>query len=634
MSSTDIDARAHTFVTTAAKCEALASREPSAYRRAVIAYAALGYLFPPLFTLLLAGLGALCVWLLATHGVVGALLAKKIGGAVLLVALMVGRSMWPKFGEPDGIPIKADQAPRLFELIQKLRAEIGTPPIHAVRITNELNAAVVQTPRLGVFGWYRNELLLGLPLLQALSREETAGVIAHELAHLSATHGKLGAWIYRTRLQAARIQEAIEQKAYFGSYFFRRFYRWYEPFFAAYSFAMARAHEYEADRLAASVTDHQVMADSLVRLRITAHYETGAFWPEVWRAADDASEPSSGVYERLGQGLVSLSTQTVAPEVIESIQSETSSYGDTHPAARDRASALGVALRCPPALGSTGATLLRDNGAALMHRFSEQWSAAAAEAWREHHGEMQEAKATLAELDTAAANGTLTEDDAMARGRLTERFKGPEEALACYEDAIAAFGPVSNYPLYAKGRVLLELGQPEGLSCIDEVMGRDDEAILSGCELAEAFLARADRHDEAARYRERRLAHEQLTEADTQDRCSMNVDDQLIPHDVSTPTVEHIVQCVAPFLKKGLRKVWLVRKATRHRQAIPAHFLVCEVDTLTRFTGDIKALQHALVDALAPGESTGDIKVMIWEAGEAWLRDMAQAVPDALILER
>jgi hypothetical protein len=34
---------------------------------------------------------------------------------------------------------------------------------------DDFNAAVVQAPRLGLFGWYRNYLLIGLPLAKALT---------------------------------------------------------------------------------------------------------------------------------------------------------------------------------------------------------------------------------------------------------------------------------------------------------------------------------------------------------------------------------------------------------------------------------------------------------------------------------
>jgi hypothetical protein len=65
-----------------------------------------------------------------------------------------------------------------------LTAEIRfrTPRFHHVLVTDDFNAAVVQAPRLGLFGWYRNYLLIGLPLAKALTVEQFKAVLAHEFA--------------------------------------------------------------------------------------------------------------------------------------------------------------------------------------------------------------------------------------------------------------------------------------------------------------------------------------------------------------------------------------------------------------------------------------------------------------------
>ena len=49
-------------------------------------------------------------------------------------------------------------------MIDKLRRELGTRRFDQVLITDELNAGVVESPRLGLFGLYRSYLLIGLPL--------------------------------------------------------------------------------------------------------------------------------------------------------------------------------------------------------------------------------------------------------------------------------------------------------------------------------------------------------------------------------------------------------------------------------------------------------------------------------------
>jgi hypothetical protein len=50
-----------------------------------------------------------------------------------------------------------------------MRRQMKGPRFHRVLVVDEVNAAVVQRPAFGLVGWPRNHLLLGLPLLEALS---------------------------------------------------------------------------------------------------------------------------------------------------------------------------------------------------------------------------------------------------------------------------------------------------------------------------------------------------------------------------------------------------------------------------------------------------------------------------------
>ena len=120
-----------------------------------------------------------------------------LGCASLLFSLL--RALWMRPQAPQGLPVTETDAPRLFELIEKVRRKTGAPRPDRVLIDGELNAAVWQQPRLGLLGWHRNHLILGLPLMMGLSTRQLGAVIAHEFGHLHSAHGKLGQWIYRTR---------------------------------------------------------------------------------------------------------------------------------------------------------------------------------------------------------------------------------------------------------------------------------------------------------------------------------------------------------------------------------------------------------------------------------------------------
>ena len=86
------------------------------------------------------------------------------------------RALWVKAAPPKGIAVTRAEAPNCSPMLDKVRAKVGGPKAHTVLIAAEFNAAIVQRPRLGVFGWHRNYVVIGLPLLRALSRDEVMAV--------------------------------------------------------------------------------------------------------------------------------------------------------------------------------------------------------------------------------------------------------------------------------------------------------------------------------------------------------------------------------------------------------------------------------------------------------------------------
>src|SRR5262249_1624134 len=149
-----------------------ARRSPGAYRLKAILLAYAGYAYVAFVPVIA---GALFLASLATLPYLKAAavkLALIFRGFFWLVvrALCVRlgvRAMWVQVGAPEGHGGPRRAAPELFAMIDKLQRSLRAPRFHDVLITDDFNAAVVQFPRLGLLGWYRNTLLIGLPLMKA-----------------------------------------------------------------------------------------------------------------------------------------------------------------------------------------------------------------------------------------------------------------------------------------------------------------------------------------------------------------------------------------------------------------------------------------------------------------------------------
>jgi Zn-dependent protease with chaperone function len=151
---------------------------PGWFRAKVVFISAFAYVIPfGLVAVLLAGLAFMYG---VSHGSI--ILKLVFASWVLVVAPIVWLSFRMFFKgtpAPEGREVEED-VPRLFELVEELRDRVKGAEVDHVLITRDFNAAIMQCPRFGLFGGYRNYLILGLPLLYALTPDEAKAVLAHE----------------------------------------------------------------------------------------------------------------------------------------------------------------------------------------------------------------------------------------------------------------------------------------------------------------------------------------------------------------------------------------------------------------------------------------------------------------------
>jgi len=189
--------------------EHASAQDSARYRRGVAAFAALGYLW------VLACLGlamGLIVWVAVSLGDGGFSVSRGwllLFGLGLLWATV--RALWVRFDEPGGLELSREDAPQLFEALDRIRSKIKGPPVHRVYLDDDFNASIRQVPRFGLFGGAVNSLSIGLPLLMMLDRRRLLSVLAHEYGHLRGNHGKLSAWIYRTRLSWLKLDANLQR---------------------------------------------------------------------------------------------------------------------------------------------------------------------------------------------------------------------------------------------------------------------------------------------------------------------------------------------------------------------------------------------------------------------------------------
>jgi Zn-dependent protease with chaperone function len=401
--------------------------DPRRFALTTAAMAAFGY---AAIVATLAGAGAGLGW-----GLVQLLQGRVRGWKVMLViacaSLLVSllRALWLRQREPEGLAITHREAPRLFELIDKVRRRTGAPRPDRVLIDGDLNAAVVQQPRLGLLGWHRNTLILGLPLMMGLDTKQLAAVIAHEFGHLRGAHGKLGAWVYRTRRSWFMLATSRERAGLGGSvadlalaFFFRHFF----PRFNARAFVLSRQQEYEADRAAHEIVGARPAAEGLLAIELQARYLHENFWPMVWRrAAQVASPAEERPYRAMRRALHGVLTHQKAGLWLKEALKRLPDLSDTHPSLRDRLEFADVPARLPaPAKLSAADALLRESLSAWISLLDRRWREEVAASWSDRHRYARAQRALMEELARALAAGPLEPDDHLLWARAARSLDG------------------------------------------------------------------------------------------------------------------------------------------------------------------------------------------------------------------
>lgn len=582
------------FEALVARLEQSARSDPGGYRLRVLLLALLGYAYIALVVGAVAGLLVFLVWLLVSSGR-GAVLVLKLAiplGTLIYIAL---RAMWVRLEPPRGERITRQDAPRLFQEAERLAHALKAPAPDVILVTSELNASVSQIPRLGIFGWRKNYLVVGLQLASALHPDLFRAVLAHEFAHLSRAHSHFAGWIYRLRMTWAQLVEMLERNQHAGTVIFSRFFNWYAPYFAAYSFVLAREYEYEADKLAASVTSSRDMAAALLVLEIKGRELGEEFWPGVWAAASESPGAPTGVITN------ALSVAAARPPAEQSgvwayaSLQERAGTADTHPSVYDRLTALlasepvlpdeapwmrlvrlafdrGTPPEDPPVRALPryfGATASR-----LAARMDTEWRDAAAGNWRARHEYCQTAGRELDALDARAAVGPLPAGEAWQRAELTFEFRGSERAEPIYRELLERH-PDHAAAHLALGNILLLRGEETGVREVEHAISLEPNLVGAGTQIVTNYLTMAGKPDEAESYRRGMLDRQDEVAEANAERSSITPRTKFEPPSLPRDTVEEIVAQLRQH--PDVAEAWLVRQVVKAMPEVPAHVLAITI---------------------------------------------------------
>lgn len=561
------------FVALVARLEETARRDPAGYRRRVVMLALLGYFY---LVFILAILAALFLVALGSAFFLKAL-GVKIAFVVLAFIWVVVSALWIRFAAPEGIEVRRADAPALFAMIEKLRRALDTRRFDRVLVTSDFNAAALQRPRLGLFGWYRSYLLIGLPLMKSLTPAQLEAVLAHEFGHLAKGHGRISNWVYRLRLRLQRLLEVLQQGESAGQVLFRPFFSWYAPYFQAYSFPLARANEYEADAASARLTSPASITEALTTVEVLGRYLGERFWPEIHRQADDVPSPSFAPFATMGERFKAGVQAADSSRWLDDAMARKTTVDDTHPCLAERLQALRQEPRLAPvAKGESADALLGPSLERITVHFDTLWKEQIAPSWQQHHRAVQGGRRRLAELDAlAAASAALPLDKAIERAHLTESHGAGGDAAFEQFRALGQRAPDDRLVGFLLGQRLLHRNDESGFPMVERAVGMDAQITIAAFEALRDFCWRRGATNDAHAWHAFAMQATQELALARAERARFDRSDKFEPHGLSDAAIAALREQLQAIPK--LRKAYLARKIVKHLPERPLLVLAFSV---------------------------------------------------------
>jgi hypothetical protein len=495
------------------RLERQSDHAPRIYAAKVAVVAALGYVCVALVAIVILVSACFAIASLLSQGRPYIFsLVGLIGGGALLVAVV--RALLVRVEEPVGREISREEAPALFaaldEVIQKMavaalkkvKSRTRGVSFDTVRLTREFSASICQIPRWGVFGNYRNHLQIGVPAMAALNIAEFKAVLAHEIGHLGREHDRFSACIYRQRTTWQLLQRKFEAPATLVDHALAAFYRWYAPYFHAYTFVLARNHEYAADRAAAQATHARVLARALTKLELVSRFLSEVFWKRLFDQVEKVPEPRYLPYAMMPRAFDVAQKEWLRKDWLQDSLRTFATDGDTHPSLADRLAALDV----PPELPShspdaSALALLGTNQVAVLKWCDTQWEQENVAAWRKRHDAIREARWKLAQYENTPA-AELQAEGIWEKSILLLDLGQDHDAIEVLQELVARGDALPKAHLQL-GRLLLEYGDEHGLQNLTLAGQQDPELLEAAGQAGYGYLMDRGRRGEAQRFWQR-----------------------------------------------------------------------------------------------------------------------------------
>ncbi|MCB1024827.1 MAG: M48 family metalloprotease, partial [Acidobacteria bacterium] len=505
------------YISLVRRLEKQAKANPKVYRFRVTALSVLGYAYILGILLVPAALLITTAALFWSNPALLFILAKVLGKFLIVLAALVAgiftafggalRSFFRGVAQPEGIRLSREAFPEFFQTLDEITKSVNSPKPSSVLVGPDFNAAVLTVPRFGFFG-SKTYLMIGLPLMEAVSSEHFRAILAHEIGHISRNHGTNTSWIYQLRETWARFLENQElSESNKIEFLYTGFVNWYFPYFNAYSFVLAREQELEADRMAAELYGAKPLAESLIMVHVKGDYLDREYWKNVFDGAKSSNKPPDEVYSNMQRAFRRERNEASEMIALSKALKVRTDYNDTHPSLSDRLDFLNYdavkngSLEKLPAKAKTSAAedYFGSYAENWTKEFDRMWKNDVYSFWNDLNGQWREARKRIDQLKEKHEKKEITEDELLELADLCGSDEGEDAAAGLYRELLE-IDPTNAAANFFLGIYYLNKDDQKGVELLEDSMKLDVMLTVAACENLYAYCFSKHREEEAMEY--------------------------------------------------------------------------------------------------------------------------------------
>ena len=475
-----------------------------------------------------------------------------------------------RFEKPKGYALQPIEYPEFFTRLDDISRCLTAPKIHQVILTSELDAAIVQTPRFGLFGCYHNTLVIGLELLLILSPRQADIVLIHVLGHYSNKHHGFNNWICQCRNNWQQLLKALDRSNGMAPSFLRSFLNWYLPKFNDYSAAIMHTSEYEVDALAAEMVHRDSVAMMLINRWVVGSYIEETYWMEFFQQADYLAHPPSpwGSLRHYLESNLSIRS-SLQRRLQQSLLGQGDEF-DTHPSLINRLAVLNARIELPdPSIISAAEIWFDTKYHRVIHDFDQSWSKLNEKRWVERYEYVTQAKTRLAYLK-GLNHAKMTDEELWERAQLEGEFGDKNQAVLAFRSY------QDRYPDHAL--TAFQLGCYASAAGSDEVLIQmrkalhQAELIIPACQYVCEYLNRNHREQESKWWQQQAEGQLIIDDQANAERTQLTISDQIKAYECDEATQSYLAERLRETGK--IAKAWIAQKMVQFYPEYPVLIIV------------------------------------------------------------